>query len=59
MENKKTPLSPLQLMQRFYNDYSKQKQFSTTMDEVHCKYARKKSATTDKLTKFLNQHDKR
>lgn len=56
MENKKSQLSPLQLMQRFYNDYNNQKQFSATTDEVHCKYARKKSATTDKLTKFLNDY---
>lgn len=32
MESKKSALSPLQLMQRFYNDYNKQKLFSNTTD---------------------------
>jgi hypothetical protein len=39
-------------MQRFYNDYNKGRPFLTVGNSV-CKYARKKSNDTDKMTKFL------
>jgi hypothetical protein len=50
-----TALNPLQMMKSFYNDYNKGRVFSTADDTV-CKYARKKSSDTDKMTKFLKHH---
>jgi hypothetical protein len=50
-----TKLNPLHMMKSFYNDYDKARVFSTAEDTV-CKYARKKSSDTDKMTKFLMHH---
>lgn len=58
MENKKLYLNPLQMMQRFYDDYGRSRPYET-LENLTCKYARKKSSDTDKMTKFLNDYDKR
>ena len=51
-------LSPLQLMQRFYNDYNR-RQSHASSEIPACKYARKKSSNTDKMTRFLMDQEKR
>lgn len=56
MDQRKPNLSPLQLMQRFYNDYNKPKNFSTS-DNPNSRYSlMSKTNNTDKMTKFLNQY---
>lgn len=51
-------LSPLQLMQRFYHDYNRKQSYGNSSDPA-CKYARKKSSNTDKMTKFLSDYEKK
>lgn len=58
MESRKLNLSPLQMMQKFYQDYGKSKHYAS-LESESCKYARKKSSNTDKMTKFLSDYEKR
>jgi hypothetical protein len=58
-EIKMSTLTPLQMMQRFYHDYNGKSRPFVTVDNTVCKYARKKSNDTNKMTKFLLNIDQK
>lgn len=47
-------MTPVQMLQRFYNDYNRVKLYATI--DTNQKYKKHKTNQTEKMTKFLNTY---